>query len=142
MESTIRHKATPRTEALVRRLVELTHEIDDQQLAVASPEARAEWAKVCGRAPTAAEIRSGFVCLSEEELELIIGKVLRFKAILARLSARAERSPPSHEQPSGPPPYRHPPAERQVDRDHERSARAMSSVTAASAFAHDAASAS
>jgi hypothetical protein len=86
MEWTIRYKTTPRTEPLVRRLTELTHEIDDgEQLTVASPEARAEWAKVCSSRPTAAEIRSGFVCLSEEELEIMIGKVLRFKAILARL---------------------------------------------------------
>jgi hypothetical protein len=85
MEWMIRYKTTTRTEALVRRLAELTHDIDDEQLAVASPEARAEWALVCGRWPTAAEIRSGFICLSDDELELMIGKVLRFKDILARL---------------------------------------------------------
>ena len=85
MEWTTRYKTTTRTEALVRRLAELTHDIDDEQLAVASPEARAEWANVCGRWPTTAELRSGFICLSEEELELTIGKVLRFKGILARL---------------------------------------------------------
>jgi hypothetical protein len=88
MEWTIRYKTTTRTEALVRRLAELAHDVDDEQLAVASPEARAEWANVCGRRPTEAEIRSGFVYLSEDELELLIGKVLRFKAILARLQTR------------------------------------------------------
>ena len=85
MEWTTRFKTTTRTEALVRRLAELTREIDDEQLAVASPEARAEWANVCGRRPTVAEIRSGFICLSDQDLELMIEKVLRFKAILARL---------------------------------------------------------
>jgi hypothetical protein len=85
MEWTIRYKTTTRMEALVRRLAELTHDIDDDQLAVASPEARAEWANVCGRWSVAAEPCSGFVSISEDELELMIGKVLRFKAILAQL---------------------------------------------------------
>lgn len=88
MKWTIRYRTTTRTGPLVRRLAELAQDLDDEQLAVASPEARAEWANVCARRPTAAEIRSGFIHLSEDELQLLIGKVLRFKAILGRLQTR------------------------------------------------------
>ena len=82
MEWMIRHKTTPRTEALVSRLIELARDIDRTVLAVASEEARAEWSRLCETWPTAAELRSGRVCFSDEELERIAGKVIQFKTIL------------------------------------------------------------
>jgi hypothetical protein len=82
MEWMIRHKTTPRTEALVNKLIALARDINRTVLAVASKEARAEWLTLCNTWPTAAELRSGRVCFSDEELERMAGKVIQFKTIL------------------------------------------------------------
>ena len=78
----IRHKTTPRTEALVNRLIELARDINRSVLAVATEQARVEWSRLCDTWPTAAELRSGRVCFSDEELERMAGKVIQFKTIL------------------------------------------------------------
>lgn len=83
MEWTPRHRMTARTESLVRRLVELAREIDEDFLDVASTEARWEWKVFCGTWPNVVDLRSGVVSRSDDELDAMIGKVLRFKAILA-----------------------------------------------------------
>jgi hypothetical protein len=82
MEWTLRHRITTRTEALVGRLAELSREIDDGLLQAASVDARFEWKVLRSKWPSAADVRSGVVGLSDDELDAMIGKVHRFKDIL------------------------------------------------------------
>jgi hypothetical protein len=95
MEWMPRHKTTTRTESLVRKLAELAREIDESLLQAASVDARIEWNVLCDTWPSAAEVRSGVVCLSDDELDAMIGKVQRFKDILVRIKRRdvARRAP-------------------------------------------------
>ena len=86
MERITRHKTTARTEPLIRDLIELAREIDHSLLDAASEEARAEWSALCEKWPTIAEVRSGSVGLSDDELEGMLAKVVRFKAILYALA--------------------------------------------------------
>jgi hypothetical protein len=88
MEWTPRHKTTARTETLVQKLGQLADEIDDGLLKAASLDARWEWRALCESWPSAADVRSGVVGLSDDELDTMIGKVLRFKDILGRLKRR------------------------------------------------------
>jgi hypothetical protein len=88
MEWMPRHKTTTRTESLVRKLAELAHEIDESLLQAASIDARIEWNVLCDTWPSAAEVRSGVVGLSDDELDAMIGKVQRFKDILVRIKRR------------------------------------------------------
>src|SRR5437868_812510 len=88
MEWTPKHRTTPRTESLVERLGELAREIDEDLLEAASVDARGEWDILCDTWPDAAAARSGMVTLSDDELDAMIGKVLRFKDILCRMSRR------------------------------------------------------
>ena len=85
MEWTPRHKTTNRTETLVRTLGQLAHEIDESLLQAASVDARSEWSVLCDTWPSASEVRSGVVGMSDDELDALIGKVQRFKTILTRL---------------------------------------------------------
>jgi hypothetical protein len=87
MEWKTRHVVTVRTAMLVRRLIELAVEIDSSCIDAASFEARVEWALVRQTWPTPADVRSGRVCLSDEELDLMISKVVRFRTILRRAGA-------------------------------------------------------
>ena len=89
MERKIPHVVTIRTATLVRRLIDLAHEVDSSWIAAASREARAEWAQVREKWPTPADVGSGCVCLSDEELEMMINKVTRFRAILGRVCMAA-----------------------------------------------------
>ena len=89
MEWKILHVVTVRTASLVRRLIELAQEVDSSWIAAASSEARVEWALVREKWPTPADVRSGCVCLSDEELEMMINKVMRFRAILGRAGTAA-----------------------------------------------------
>jgi hypothetical protein len=84
MEWTPRHKTTTKTETLVRRLAALAGEIDGSLLQAASAEARGEWDVLCETWPSADEVRTGVVGLSDDELDVAIGKVQRFRDILAR----------------------------------------------------------
>jgi hypothetical protein len=88
MEWTPRHKTTLRTESLVRKLADLAREIDESLLSAASLDARIEWNVLCDTWPSAAEVRSGVVALSDDELDAMIGKVQRFKDILVRIKRR------------------------------------------------------
>lgn len=88
MEWHPRHKTTNRTETLVRTLGQLAREIDESLLQAASVDARSEWTVLCETWPSASEVRSGIVGMSDEELDALIGKVQRFKTILTRLQAR------------------------------------------------------
>jgi hypothetical protein len=91
MEWTPRHRTTARTETLVQRLGELAHEIDDSLLQAASLDARWEWNVLCETWPSAADVRAGVVGMSDDELDAMIGKVMRFKSILARMKSRDTR---------------------------------------------------
>ena len=93
MEWTTKYKTTARTEKLVRRLVELIGDIDAEELAIASVEARAEWSRFCARTPTGADACSGSLCHSDDEVERMIGKVIRFRSILAQLRRGQLRVP-------------------------------------------------
>jgi hypothetical protein len=86
MEWTPRHRTTTRTESLVRKLRDLAREIDDRLLAVASLDARGEWRVLRATWPTATDVRSGVIGLTDDELDAMIGKVQRFKSILGRLA--------------------------------------------------------
>jgi hypothetical protein len=88
MEWHPRHKTTNRTETLVQTLGELAQEIDESLLQAASLDARCEWNILCDTWPSPAEVRSGLVGMSDEELDALIGKVQRFKSILTRTQAR------------------------------------------------------
>ena len=88
MEWTPRHKTTLRTESLVRKLAELAREIDEGLLSSASRDARIEWNVLCDTWPSAADVRSGVVGLSDDELDEMIGKVQRFRDILVRIHPR------------------------------------------------------
>ena len=87
MEWTPRHKTTNRTETLVRTLGQLAREIDESLLQAASVDARSEWNVLCETWPSASEVRSGLVGMSDDELDAVIGKVQRFKSILTRMKA-------------------------------------------------------
>jgi hypothetical protein len=85
MECTSRHKATAETESLVQRLGEIAREIDDSLLQAASVDARSEWNVLSETWPSAGDLRSGVVGMSDDELDAMIAKVIRFKSISARL---------------------------------------------------------
>jgi hypothetical protein len=82
-----RHRTTARTESLVEKLGHLARDIDDGLLETASLDARGEWRVFRRTWPSAADVRSGTIGLSDDELDLMIGKVLRFREILARMQS-------------------------------------------------------
>jgi hypothetical protein len=89
-------KVTPRTESLVQDLGALAALIDDRLLAGATSSARDEWQALRCRWPSAAQLATGTVDVSDDELEIMIGKVRRFRTILEAfrrhgLDARARR---------------------------------------------------
>jgi hypothetical protein len=79
----MRHKITARTESILRELDATTRQIDAGLLSVASLEARREWRTLLQARPSEAELATGSLSLSDDELELMVAKVRRFKAILA-----------------------------------------------------------
>jgi hypothetical protein len=81
----MRHKITEKTASLVGRLGELAGEIEGGLLGAASADARSEWVLVRTSWPTSADVRSGVIGVSDDELDLMIEKVLRFRSILRRL---------------------------------------------------------
>lgn len=56
--------------------------IDDRLLTGATSSAREEWQALRRRWPSAAQLAAGVVDVSDEELEIMIGKVRRFRTIL------------------------------------------------------------
>jgi hypothetical protein len=93
MEWTPRHKTTARTESLIRKLADLAREIDDGLLQAASIDARWEWNVLCEAWPSAADMHAGVIGLSDDELDAMIGKVMRFKSILVRISGGSPKVP-------------------------------------------------
>lgn len=81
-------KITPRTESLVQDLGALAELIDDRLLAGATSSARDEWQALRRRWPSAAQLAAGVVDVSDEELEIMIGKVRRFRTILEAFRRR------------------------------------------------------
>jgi hypothetical protein len=83
-------KITSRTESLVKALDGLAREIDLAELVSgASLGAREEWDALRRQWPSAEQIRAGAVAFSDDELELMVGKVRRFKSILEGFRAAA-----------------------------------------------------
>ena len=76
----------PRRSERIRDQIEhLASEIDDDLLSLASPEARQEWASA--RAQWRAN--AGAPKLVADELDVVLGKVRRFGAILRDMKGRA-----------------------------------------------------
>ncbi|HEX4404983.1 MAG TPA: hypothetical protein VH560_09155 [Polyangia bacterium] len=74
-------RLTTESETLVR-------EIEDRLLTYASPDARREWDALRARWPWSRQRRSSIEASPDDEPEVVIGKVRRFKAILGSLSER------------------------------------------------------
>jgi hypothetical protein len=74
-----------RSDRIRDQIEHLASEIDDDLLSLASPEARAEWAS------TRAQWRggAGIPRLVADELDVVLGKVRRFSAILRDMKGRA-----------------------------------------------------
>jgi hypothetical protein len=75
-------KITSRTESLVNELGAIAGLIDDRLLAGASSSAREEWEALRRRWPSATHLALGVVDVSDADLEIMIGKVHRFRTIL------------------------------------------------------------
>jgi hypothetical protein len=78
-------KVTDRTESLVVELAALAERVDDHLLSAASPHAREEWDALRRRWPSTADVAAGAVTVSDDELDVMIGKVRRFRSILEGL---------------------------------------------------------
>jgi hypothetical protein len=78
-------RLTTESEALAR-------EIEDRLIAYASPDARLEWDALRARWPWSGPRRPSIDASSDDEPEIVIGKVRRFKAILGSLSERNSRT--------------------------------------------------
>ena len=93
-------KISPRTETLVKQLGVIAGLIDDRLLAGASSSAREEWESLRRRWPSAAQLAAGVVDVTDHELEVMVGKVHRFRSILEAfrrhgLDTRAKRLQPA-----------------------------------------------
>jgi hypothetical protein len=74
-------RLTTESEALAR-------EIEDRLIAYASPDARMEWDALRARWPWSGQRHPPVDASPDDEPEVVIGKVRRFKAILGSISAR------------------------------------------------------
>jgi hypothetical protein len=74
-------RLTTESEALAR-------EIEDRLITFASPDARLEWDALRARWPWSGQRRPSVDASSDDEPEIVIVKVRRFKAILGSLSER------------------------------------------------------
>jgi hypothetical protein len=74
-------RLTTESEALAR-------EIEDRLIAYASPDARMEWDALRARWPWSGQRRQSVDASPDDEPEIVIGKVRRFKAILGSMSER------------------------------------------------------
>lgn len=84
----MKYTVTARTETLVADLASLAEAAEDR-LALASAAARSEWEAVRFRWPSEIELRNGIITLSDDELELMRSKVMRFVSILEAAAVRA-----------------------------------------------------
>lgn len=74
-------RLTTESEALAR-------EIEGRLIAYASPDARMEWDALRARWPWSGQRRPSVDASPDDEPEIVIGKVRRFKAILGSMSER------------------------------------------------------
>jgi hypothetical protein len=72
---------TPTTTRLLEDLNLLSLDIEPR-LELVSPAARGEWREMRSRFPTALDVVSGFSPVSDEQLEVMRAKVIRFREIL------------------------------------------------------------
>jgi hypothetical protein len=79
----MRHKITTRTQSILRELDAAADQVDAKLLSSASREARREWRTLLRARPSDAEVATGSLELSDEELGFMIAKARRFRAILA-----------------------------------------------------------
>jgi hypothetical protein len=83
----MRHKLTPRTLRIVEELQSLATRAEGQ-LHHASEAARAEWNAFRMSWPSEHELRQGVLGVSDDALEMMVGKVRRFHDILCELAGR------------------------------------------------------
>ena len=77
----MRYRVTPRTHVLVQQLRRLAAEVGPY-VPLASPAARAEWAELCASWPSDPDLLSGWIGLSEEDLEANQARIRRFGEIV------------------------------------------------------------
>lgn len=90
------HKVTPRTVGIVEELQRLVGRAEDH-LHYASQAACAEWSSFRSSLPSEHELRQGSLVMSDDVLEMMVGKVRRFHDILCGYegpSAPARGAPP------------------------------------------------
>jgi CelD/BcsL family acetyltransferase involved in cellulose biosynthesis len=80
----MRHRVTPRTPGIVQQLRRLAADVDPY-VSLASPDARAEWAELCASWPSELDLHSGWIELSEEDLEATQARIRRFGEIVRAL---------------------------------------------------------
>ena len=84
----MRYTVTERTEKLVADLASLAAAADNR-LNLASAAAQKEWEAVRFQWPSEVDLRTGAVALSDEELERMRAKVMRFVRILESAGSAA-----------------------------------------------------
>ena len=77
----MRHAVTARTERLLADLARLADAAEDR-LSLASTGAQREWQAMRYRWPSEVDFREGTIALSDQDLELMRSKVMRFVSIL------------------------------------------------------------
>jgi hypothetical protein len=82
---------TPRVRQLLEEFRLLSDDLHRHWLRSASAEARSEWELFCREWPTSLDIECGLVGHSESELDWMLAKALRFRAILASAGPLAPR---------------------------------------------------
>jgi hypothetical protein len=82
---------TSRLEQLVRSVLSVAQDVGDQALASTSVEARSEWRELLGRLPTEDDLCRGVIAFGEDDLQQILAKAIRFRAIVGGLTANASR---------------------------------------------------
>ena len=78
-------------EQLVRSVLSVAQDVGDQALASTSVEARSEWRELLGRLPTEDDLCRGVIAFGEDDLQQILSKAIRFRAIVGGLTANASR---------------------------------------------------
>jgi hypothetical protein len=99
----MRYRVTARTHGLVEQLHRLAAEIG-RYVPLATPDARREWADLCASWPSERDLLSGWIALSEEDLEATQARITRFGEIVRALgvamgSAKDGQRAPRHSAP-------------------------------------------
>jgi hypothetical protein len=82
----VRHTVTAEVEQLVRALRAISYEIEPQ-VQLVSEAARDEWRSLQAAWPSDQELREGTIALTEDQLEVMEVKALRFRQIVQRLGS-------------------------------------------------------